>query len=151
MTTSFSANVVRSRGRSAGRCPANSRWSCGNPARAPKLSCHTGQSSRSASPTSAAQPSSVSLAEPATIAGERAPSSSAAISAAAGSSGGGAGTGRSTRSGAARRAVSSAEASQSSMGTMTTAGPPCVTASTWARAIAPGTSWARSGCLTHTG
>ena len=37
--------------RSAGRCPAKCGWSCGNPARAPNASCHTGQPSRSTSRT----------------------------------------------------------------------------------------------------
>ena len=48
------ASFSRRRGRSAGRKPAKSRWSCGNPARAPNDSWKTGATSRSASSTSAA-------------------------------------------------------------------------------------------------
>ena len=55
-TTSCGASASRSRARRAGRWPANSGWSCGKPARPPNASCHTGQARRSASATRAAQP-----------------------------------------------------------------------------------------------
>ena len=58
---------------------------------------------------------------------------------------------RTTRRGAARSAGSEASADQSSIGTITRAGPRPVAASWWARAIAPGTSWARTGWSTQTG
>ena len=116
---SYGSSAARSRGRSEGRCPANSRWSCGNPARAPKGSCHTGQSRRSARAVSAVQVPSLSAPAPTTRAGAVAPASSAATSAttdtsaeAARRSTVGAGTGR-----------SSAGSAQSFMGTRTSAGP----------------------------
>ena len=58
---------------------------------------------------------------------------------------------RSTRPAAASSRASSAGASQSSIGTITSAGPRWVAASWYARSIAPGTSCGRTGCSTETG
>ena len=76
---------ARKRGRSAGRCPANCGWSCGNPARRPNDSCQTG--ARGCSATRRAPPSVAASSAPAptTIAGRSAQaSSSASASTAAG-------------------------------------------------------------------
>ncbi len=48
-------------------------------------------------------------------------------------------------------ACASAGSSQSPIGTTTSAGPRWAWASWWARAMAPGTSWARTGRLDQTG
>ncbi len=146
-TTSCGASASRISRRRQCRCPANSAWSCGNPARAPNGSCHTGQLRRSASATSAPHPSGLSAPAPTTIAGFSAPATSStrswssvdeievALTTCAG----------------AFAASSSAGCSQSLIGTTTSAGPAAAFASWYARAIVPGTSWARIGVCTHTG
>jgi hypothetical protein len=147
-TRSWPASASRSRRRPAGRCPANRGWSCGKPARAPNASCQTGQASRSASSTSAAHVSGSSAPAPTTSTGAPACPIKSASSAIAAGSAARAGT---SRAGAAISCASPAGASQSSIGTITSAGPRAVRASCQARASAPGTSWGRAGWSTQTG
>ena len=122
----------------------------GSPARALNDSCQTGHASRSASATSAAHVSRIVGArtddERRTAA---APASSSASSAT--TRRGRPPRARTTRPAARALAARPASAAQSSIGTITSAGPLPVSASWQARAIAPGTSWARTGWSTHTG
>ena len=131
--------------RSAGRWPANRRMILGEAGPALKDSCQTGQASLSASATSASHVSASSAPAPTTSAGRSALRRGARR--AARQRRRPPPRARTTRRGAARSAVGSASASQSSIGTITSAGPRPVTASWYARAIAPGTSCARAGCV----
>ena len=119
-------SISRSRERRAGRCPANCGWSCGKPAAPPNGSWKTGQARRSASARSAAQPAALSAPAPATIAGalgvrhyrgERVDRRRVGPAE------------RSERTGPSVSCGSGAGASQSSIGTITIAGPRPVTAS----------------------
>ena len=121
-TTSYASSVSRRRDRSAGRCPTNCGWSPGTLPAPPNDSCHTGAPSLSASSTSAAQLCASFEPDPATIAGalragqhrdERLDRLRVG------------GTRPETSPAAASLARSSAGASQSSIGTMTSAGPAC--------------------------
>ena len=103
--------------------------------------------SRSARATSAAQVAGSSASAPTTRAGAREPASRAVSSSSVAAS---TSVPRRSTAGAAISA-SSAGAAQSSLGTITSAGPRASFASCQARATAPGTSWARAGWLTHTG
>ena len=134
--------------RRQGRIPANSGWSWGNPARRTNDSCQTGQRSRCASAVTASQPSTLSEPAPTTSAGDRA---SAIIEASSATSSGDTEHGHSIWAGDPAEAYSSAGSSQSPIGTTTSAGPDASIASLYARAIAPGTSWARAGRLLQTG
>ncbi len=125
-TKSWRASVSRSRIRSAGRWPAKKGWSCGKPARELKDSCQTGHPSRSARVTSAFQVSGSSAPAPTTIAGLLAFARSSASSATALGS---AVRARTTRRAAARGSAGLASSAQSSMGTITRAGPLAVAAS----------------------
>ena len=124
--------------RSAGRWPAKCGWSCGNPARAPKDSCQTGQpetlrerderlprlgvvraGADDERRRAGVRDQRRELGDGVRVDGRRrAPPAAAAASS----------------------RVSSAAAAQSSIGTITIAGPRPVTASWQARATAPGTS-----------
>ncbi len=142
-----------SRAGAAGR-PAGARRRAGDPAespaRAPNDSCHTGQPSRSASATSAAQVSGSSAPAPTTSAGalrlveerRRAPRRHRGSAACA----------RTTRhgGGALRAPRPLRRPSRPSARSRAPARVP-VTASWQARAIAPGTSCGRTGWSTHTG
>ena len=117
-TVSYADSVRRIDLRRHDRCPANSGWSWGKPARRTNGSCHTGQRNRSASATIASQSSRVSHI-PTTSAGDRASATSAASSS---TCSGATDAERSTRAGEPA-ASSSAGSDQSPIGTTTSAGP----------------------------
>ena len=146
-TRSWGASASCISRRCHGSGPANSGWSCGNPARRLNGSCQTGQRSRSASATTAAHPSRLSQPGPTTNAGDSALPISSAISS---TSAGVTEPAWATRDGAPA-ARGSAGSVQSLIGTTTSVGPLPAIASWYARAIVPGTSWARTGRLVHTG
>ena len=133
-----------------GSTPTKLGWRSGKPSRDPPVAglAHTGSRCFSARAMAACQPPAASMSGPATITGDSAPARRSARSASAASSGAVRPITRRAMAAALRSA--SASAFQSSIGIETNAGPLGGSMAWWmARAIAPGTSWARGGSWLH--